>query len=82
MYAKIVTDEKRSGIELLELQGGPCYEEERLTLSNSLSNGLRLQVDDEGCEIAHFHIEDAETAKLIATRLLEWSERIANPPSP
>ena len=80
-----VCDESRPGIEILEYHGGPGYEDERLTLENGLGNGLRFLIvdDDEGNPfLAHFHIHDPECARTIANRLLEWSERIANPPWP
>lgn len=74
-----VCDERRPGIEILEYHGGPGYDEERLTLENSLGNGLRFLVLDDDV-LAHFHIHNPETARTIASRLLEWCERIANPP--
>lgn len=79
-----VCDEKRPGIEILEYHGGPGYDDERLTLQNGLSNGLRFLVADDvdGNQfLAHFHIHDPETARTIGRRLIEWAERIANPPS-
>lgn len=83
----IVVDEKRLGIELLELQGTPGYHTEHLLLSNSLSNGLRFEIMDDGDEDTHdgsdgwwcFHIKSPETAKMIAAKLLEWCDRIADP---
>ncbi len=74
-----VCDEQRHGIELLEYHGGPGYEDERLVLENGLTNGLRFLVMDND-SYGHFHIKDAETAKVIASRLLEWSDRISDPP--
>ena len=78
-----VCDERRPGIEILEFHGGPGYDEERLTLENGLTNGLRFLVmdgEDENVFLAHFHINDPATAKTIAARLNEWADRIANPP--
>lgn len=77
-----VCDEQRPGIEILEYHGGPGYDDERLTLENGLGNGLRFLVQDDADGnpfLAHFHITDPETARTIAKRLLEWSERIADP---
>ena len=82
----VVADECRPGIEILELRNEPGYEDEHLVLSNGLSNGLRFQIwedeteEDGGTDIAHFHIKSRETALLIAARLTQWAERIANPP--
>jgi hypothetical protein len=79
-----VCDEQRPCIEILEFHGGPGYDEERLMLENGLSNGLRFLIvdgEDENVFLAHFHIHDPETARTIAKRLLEWSDRIANPPA-
>lgn len=80
---KIITDERRPGIELLELQGEPGYHTEHICVSNSLLNGLRIEIFDEGEEGEEgsdgwwcFHIRNPETARLIAAKLLEWSERI------
>lgn len=78
-----VCDEQRPGIEILEYHGGPGYDSERLTLENGLGNGLRFLIIDSDVGnpyLAHFHIHDPETAKTIAARLLEWADRIADPP--
>ena len=78
-----VCDERRPGIEILEFHGGPGYEEERFTLENGMSNGLRFLIQDDwdGIPIlAHFHIHHPETAKTIARRLMEMADRIADPP--
>ena len=55
-------------------------------MSNGLSNGLRLEIMDDGDEDEDgsdgwwcFHIKSPETARLIAAKLLEWSNRIADP---
>ena len=84
----IICNERRPGIEILELQGSAGYDQEHLSVSNGLSNGLRLEIMGDGDEYADgshgwwcFHITSPETAKLIAAKLLEWSDRIANPPS-
>lgn len=82
-----VCDEQRPGIELLEFHGGPGYDGERLFLENGLGNGLRFLICDEDEDnngrpfVCHFHIHDPQTAKTIATRLMEWANRIADPPS-
>ena len=86
----IICNESRPGIEILELQGSQGYGQEHLIVSNGLSNGLRLDImkdrDDDEDEPSSgdwwcFHIKSPETAKLIAAKLLEWSDRIADPPS-
>lgn len=76
----IITDERRPGIELLHMRGPPGYEDEEIVVSNSLSNGLRIEVTREGEDWIPFHIENAEVARRIAAKLLEWCERIADPP--
>jgi hypothetical protein len=80
-----VSDEQRPGIEILEYHGGPGYDDERLTLENGMSNGLRFLVQDD-CDgipfLAHFHIHDPEVARTIGRKLIEWSDRIANPRAP
>jgi len=77
-------DERRPGIEMLSFRGEPGYQDEEIYISNSLSNGLRIEIanfDDEECGNAHaFHIKDPATARRIAERLIEWSSRIADPP--
>lgn len=81
----LVCDERRPGIEVFELHGAEGYEGERLILENGLSNGLRFLITDAmddgdgGC-FAHFHIQSSKAAKLLAQRLIEFSDRIANPP--
>ena len=82
----IVCNESRPGIEILELQGSAGYGQEHLIVSNGLSNGLRLEIMDDGDEDEDgsdgwwcFHIKSPETARLIAAKLLEWSNRIADP---
>ncbi len=75
----VVCDENRGGLEIVELHGMMGYEQEKLILENGLSNGLRFLVMDDDCW-AHFHINSPGTAKLIAKRLLEFCERIADPP--
>jgi hypothetical protein len=84
----IVRMERKPGIELLHLTGAPGYQTEHLILSNSGSNGLRFEIMDDGDDVDSpgsdgwwcFHIKSPETARLIAAKLLEWSDRIANPP--
>lgn len=83
MTEYLVCDEQRPGIELIEFHGGPGYDEERITIQNGLSNGLRILVidDNEGDPmIAHFHIKSPDTAKRLARRLMEWADRITDPP--
>jgi len=76
------------GIERIELRGAPGYDEERLVLQNSLGNGLRLLIEDTISDdspetfLAHFHFHSPEAAKFVAAKLIEWSDRIANPASP
>lgn len=79
---ELICDEKRPGIEIIEYTGQSGYEGEKISLSNSLSNGLRFQIlTDDGEDWACFHIHDPATALLLAGRLIEWSRRIADPPS-
>jgi hypothetical protein len=78
-YEYLVCDERRHGIELIEFHGMAGYEDERLILENGLSNGLRFLVMDHDCW-AHFNIISPETARLIAKRLNDYAERIADPP--
>jgi hypothetical protein len=81
LTGKIICDERRPGIELVQFQGPPGYEDEMLSVENGLSNGLRLQILNEDLDgWAAFHIHDPQTARLIAARLVEWSSRIADPP--
>lgn len=86
MSERIVADERRPGIEFVSIEGGPGYDGELIQVSNGLSNGLRIEIANTGedeCGNFHvFHIHDPNTAKLIFQRLLEWSERIANPLPP
>jgi hypothetical protein len=81
MYEIKEIDELRPGIELIQFRGGAGYEDEVVTLSNSIANGLRFEVENDDLSgVACFHIKSPETARLIAGRLVEWSKRIANPP--
>lgn len=82
MGERLICDEKRPGIELIQYIGVPGYEDEQILLSNSLGNGLRFEIlnDDIG-DWACFHINDPATALSLAGRLIEWSRRIAEPPS-
>lgn len=75
----IVCDERRPGIELIELRGTPGYDDEQLIVSNSSGNGLRIEITNEDTDWACFHIKHKETALLIAAKLTEWCERIADP---
>lgn len=76
----LICDEVRPGIELVTFQGEPGYEDETLTLSNGLSNGLRFEVVNDDLDgVACFHIHGRETALLLAAKLTEWCERIADP---
>ena len=80
MEEKVVAGEARPGIELLHMVGAPGYEDEEIIVSNSLSNGLRIEITNEDMDWACFHIHSPATALLIAERLTEWSQRICNPP--
>jgi hypothetical protein len=54
---------------------------EVITISNSLTNGLRIELfNGDIDDIACFHIADMQTAMQIAEVLTEYSKRIANPP--
>jgi hypothetical protein len=69
---------KLPGIEWASFRGRP---DEGITISNSLINGLRIEVfnhDQE--ETSTFQIDDATTAVQIAQVLVEYAQRIANPP--
>lgn len=77
---KLICDEKRPGIELLHMRGTPGYDDEEIIVSNGLSNGLRIEITNEDMDWATFHIQSKGTARLIAAKLIEWSERICNPP--
>jgi hypothetical protein len=79
-WETLICDERRPGIELCHLQGGPGYEDEHLVLSNSLSNGLRFEITNEDMDWACFHIQSRETALMLAAKLTEWCERMADPP--
>lgn len=76
----ILVDELRPGVELLHMRGPAGYGDEEIIVSNSLSNGLRIEVTGDDVDWAPFHIKDAQTARIIATKLLAWCERIADPP--
>ena len=80
MTEKVIVNEQRPGIELVHLQGGPGYDDEELLLSNGLANGLRIEVTNEDMDWASFHIQSPATAMLLAAKLSEWCERIADPP--
>jgi len=83
MAEQVLRNERRPGIELVHVRGGPGYEDEDLILSSGLSNGLRFEVANEDMDdCACFHIRSRETALLLAAKLTEWSERIADPPTP
>jgi hypothetical protein len=78
--AETLTEEfARDGIELIHFIGGPGYDDEEIMVSNSLSNGLRIEITNEDMDWAAFHIKRKETALLIAAKLTEWCERIADP---
>ena len=81
MTEKLICDEKRAGIEIIHYRGEPGYEDEEISLSNSLGNGLRFEIlNDDLDGWACFHIHDPATALSLAGRLIEWSKRIADPP--
>ena len=81
MAEKIIVNETRPGIELVHLQGELGYEDEELILSNGLSNGLRFEITNDDMDWACFHIKSRDTALLLAAKLTEWCERIADPPT-
>jgi hypothetical protein len=70
------------GIEWTEIEGGPnCGE--MITVSNSLTNGLRIEIfNDDIDDLGLFHVVDATIAVQIAQLLVEYAQRIANPPQP
>lgn len=81
MFDKLVCEVSRPGIELIHYQGGPGYGDEQIELSNGVSNGLRFEIlNDDLDGRACFHIHDRETAIKLAAKLVEWCERIADPP--
>jgi hypothetical protein len=81
MSEEVIANELRPGIELVHMRGEPGYEGEELILSNGLSNGLRFEITNEDMDWASFHIHSRETALLLAAKLTEWCERIADPPT-
>jgi hypothetical protein len=76
---KVIFNETRPGIELIEMKGGPGYDDEQIVVSNGLANGLRIEIANEDTDWACFHIRSKGTALLIAAKLTEWCERMANP---
>lgn len=86
MDEKIIEERHEPGIDLIELHGAPGYQMEHLLILNSSSNGLRLEIMDTGEDRDEdsngwwcFHIKSADTARLIAKKLLEFSECMDNP---
>lgn len=77
---QVLTNERRPGIELVHIRGTAGYDDEEIVVSNGLSNGLRIEVTNEGTDWICFHIHSKATAQLIAQKLLEWCERRADPP--
>lgn len=77
----LVEDAARQGIEVITFRGGPGYEDEQISVSNSVGNGLRVSILNEAVDPAwfSFNIDSPATAEAIARRLLEWASRIANP---
>lgn len=75
-----MTYESRPGVERLTLHSEDG--QETLCLSNSLSNGVRIEIRNEDIDdVALFHIESREAALEIAAKLIVFYERSANPPS-
>ena len=81
MTEEVIVNEQRPGIELVHMRGEPGYEDEELILSNGIGNGLRFEITNEDTDWASFHINSRETALLLAAKLTEWCERIADPPT-
>lgn len=75
----VILDENRPGCETIEIQGSLGYEDERLFVTNSLNDGLRVEIQNDG-DASSFQITDRKTAILIAAKLISWGERIAEPP--
>jgi hypothetical protein len=73
--------ENLPGIEFAELNGAPG-DNESIAISNSLINGLRIEIFNYDLGTACFHIADMQTAMQIAQVLVEYSQRIASPPEP
>lgn len=63
---RVLINEIRPGIELIHFQGVPGYEDEELIVSNGISNGLRIEILNEGMDWAAFHIHSRETALLVS----------------
>lgn len=80
MPEEVLVNELRPGIELVHVRGNAGYEDEEIVVSNSLSNGLRIQVANKDTDWVCFHINSKATAHLIAQKLMEWCERRADPP--
>lgn len=76
---KLIEASSRPGIELIHFRGPAGYQDEQIILSNGLVNGLRIEVLSGDRNWRCFHIHDAETARALAERLIEWSGRIADP---
>lgn len=81
MDEKITEDRSEPGLKLFQMHGAPGYQMEHISVENTLSNGLRIQImdDGDGDEDAGsngwwaFHIESREAAELIARKLLEFA---------
>lgn len=80
-FAHILEDEARPGIELLTMRGAPGCEDETISVSNSLNNGLRIQILNDELDWAAFHFKSRRDAVLVAAKLLEWCNRMADPPA-
>lgn len=86
MDEKIVSERHKPGLDLIELHGAPGYQMEHISISNSSNNGLRIEIMDTGEDREDhsngwwcFHIQSAETARLIARKLVEFSEHMDDP---
>ncbi len=86
MHEKIVEERRETGFDLIHLHGAPGYHTEHIMISRGSSNGLRIEISDDGDDSGNpdsdgwwcFHIDSPETARLLATKLLEFSERQFN----
>ncbi len=78
---ELLEDVLRPGIELISYCGATGYQDETISLSNGVTNGLRIGIlNDDLDGWVCFHIHSPETAKRLAEKLIEWSDRICNPP--
>lgn len=75
----VIESARRNDIELFHLRGEPGYDDEEIIISNSVGNGLRIEITNEDMDWAVFQINSAAEAIEIASRLIEWSTRICDP---